>query len=776
MSMKANHRFDRVFLTSSSLILVLSLSACGGGSSGGGVVSTPPPVVVAPTPTPVPVPTPTPTPTVDFNTTEYQRSNAAVQAKAISAYQAGATGAGVIVAVIDSGINQSSDEFVGRISAASADVAGNSSVQDIDGHGTAVSSVLLGAKNDTNTHGVAFNATLVALRADSPGTCADTSANGGCDFNDNSIARGVDRAIVAGARVINISLGGSPSNAALLAALDRATAAGIVLVFSGGNDGVENPTLAQNPDAIADIGKTAAARGLVLAVGSVGSNHILSDFSNKAGNGASYFITALGAGVRAPGHTGANFLWSGTSFSAPVVSGAVALLAQAFPNLTGAQIVDLLKHTADDLGSAGVDNIYGNGELNLARAFQPQGAATLAGSKIPISYVNNGMTSAPMGDAAGKGLSAVIRDRYGRAFNTELSGTFSRAPISAKLGAALDHSAQARAGGFGPVGVSLAISGQPEFARFDQLGLASGDRDRARALAGAIVLRLSKSTKMAFGVAHRGQSLVSDLQLKRGASFLVAEAGRDTIGFFNKPDMAFALRQAFGKTGLSVSMERGQARLWNDNSSQLRAGRYQDHATRQMSVAVDRRFGPISADVALTRLEEHDAILGARLGALTANTGAVSWFGDANTRMELGRNWAITGSFRRGATRVGAGGLHTRTDWLNSNAWSADINRSALLQSGDSLSLRVSQPLRISSGGLGLNLPTGYDYASGQTSFGLTNFALSPTGRERVIEAAYRLKLLGGVMSANGYLRKEPGNVELAPNDLGLAIRFACGF
>ena len=63
--------------------------------------------------------------------------------------------------------------------------------------------------------------------------------------------------------------------------------------------------------------------------------------------------TALGYRVRTIDETGAGWLHSGTSFSAPIITGAVALVAQAFPNMTGAQIVDLLFSTADDLRRGG---------------------------------------------------------------------------------------------------------------------------------------------------------------------------------------------------------------------------------------------------------------------------------------------------------------------------------------------------------------------------------------------------------------------------------------
>ena len=147
------------------------------------------------------------------------------------------------------------------------------------------------------------------------------------------------------------------------------------------------------------------------------------DTSNRAGTGQSFYLTALGVRVRAPDETGAQFLWSGTSFSAPIISGAVALLAQAFPTLTGSQIVDLLLRTATDLGDNGTDAIYGRGELNLTRAFQPQGQQSIAGTPIPVPVGSTGSLAGPMGDATGAaGPQAVILDSYGRAFQRIFPG------------------------------------------------------------------------------------------------------------------------------------------------------------------------------------------------------------------------------------------------------------------------------------------------------------------------------------------------------------------
>ena len=142
-------------------------------------------------------------------------------------------------AVIDSGVNPNSPEFAGRISPASQDVAGTRGLGDDSGHGTAVSAVLLAAKNDAQIQGMAFDATLLALRTDTPGSCTSTSD---CSHSDSNIARALDIATTQGAKVANISLGGASANLTLRNAIARATAAGMVIVISAGNDSAANPS------------------------------------------------------------------------------------------------------------------------------------------------------------------------------------------------------------------------------------------------------------------------------------------------------------------------------------------------------------------------------------------------------------------------------------------------------------------------------------------------------------------------------------------------------
>lgn len=671
-----------------------------------------------------------------------------MQSRAIAAYQAGASGAGITVGVIDSGVDASSPEFAGRISGQSGDFAGGRELGDDGGHGTAVSAVLLAAKNDIGQHGVAWGATLLALRTDTPGSCSATDDE--CAHADNAIARGLDRAVVAGARVVNMSLGGSPANAQLRASIDRATAAGIVIVISAGNEGVKDPAAAVNPDPLAQTALLPQARGLILITGATDTALQLADFSNRAGNSAAFYLTALGVRVRAIDQTGTTFNFSGTSFAAPVVAGAAALLAQAFPSLTGAQIVDLLRRTATDLGAPGVDSIYGNGEVNIERAFAPQGSLSLADSKVAVSPIDNATLGGAMGDAGQGGLSTTVRDSYGRAYAADLSPTIHARAVRPRLAAALLPGALGLAGEQGGAQFSLAVADD----RVERLRLTPGEARSARALAASVTARIDARTSLALGYAQRGEALARILSGCDEAAFLIAGGtGGDALDA--RPQAAFAVRRSVGAMNLSFAVERGALQHWDDLSGMQRRG----YGSASLGVDVQRGAG--FAGVRLTRLDEADTVLGSRFGSALGGGGATSWFGDVETGASFGP-WRVGAAWREGRTSVGAA-PGRRGSTLASRALSVDLARTGIAMPGDRFALRWSQPLRVTGGGLDL---AAFD--------GLLD--LVPRGRERVAEAVYARPLGRGWLTGNAYLRQQPGNIAAAADDLGVALRFALLF
>jgi subtilisin family serine protease len=751
----------RTALALSACGLSLIVAGCGGGS--GAKDSRPAPISAPPTAVaPPPAPPPPPPSSANFNTAEYQRSNGANAAGALSAYNAGGRGQGVKVAVVDSGINPALAEFAGRIDPASRDVAAGRGVTDTEGHGTAVSAVIAAGRNDSGMMGVAFEATILSLNTSNPKDC---STDGGCKHYDRDIGNAIDIARENGARVINISLGGEGAGGAVLSAISRATAAGIVVVISAGNESEANPSGFA-------LQSAAQGNGLLIIAGAHDSARQMASFSNRAGDGAQVYLTALGRGVLAPDETGALYQWNGTSFSAPVISGAAALLASAFPNLTGAQIVELLLSSADDAGSAGQDSVYGRGILNIARAFEPKGQTTLAGSAIAVSTTSNGTTSGPMGDARPAMKGVVILDGYSRAYAVDLARTLARAPQERPLSSSFTGNVRTRSAGAGPVAVSLTVdrdlTGKASVG-FAQMGLTYSDSREAKAVAGVAVTRLTPKTAAAFGFSESGRALQQRLSGREQNAFLVARDPMARNGFFAEGASSFGLRQDVAGLGITATSESGGV---------YRAGPQLDEERARYSISgvtLDRKVGEATISLGLSRLVETETVLGGQFGAAFGGSGSSTRFLDLSVAYPAGGGWDAGASYRRGWTRMNVAGALADSGALASDAFAFDLSRRSNWIAGDSLAFRIVQPLRVRSGGYGMNVPVTYDYKTGAVGYERQFFSLAPTGRELDFEAAYGLSALGGYLSANAFYRSQPGHIQAASGDVGAAIRFTLG-
>ncbi|HYW15489.1 MAG TPA: S8 family peptidase, partial [Allosphingosinicella sp.] len=703
---------------------------------------------------------------VNYNDSEYARSGASSHAS-IAAYNRGATGRGVKIAIVDSGINPNLPEFAGRIDPASRDVAASRGISDTEGHGTAVAAVAAAARDGVGMMGVAFDSTIMSFNTSDPTDCSEED---GCQHSSADIVRAIDLARENGAKVINISLGGGDPSISVNNAIVRAAASGILVVMSAGNSGKE--ATGANPEAFA---LSASSAGNVIIAGSMDSGRLLADSSNRAGTGAAVYLTAIGVRVRAPNHLGESYLWSGTSFSAPVISGAAALLAGAFPHLTGQQIVQILLGSADDAGAPGTDGVFGRGILNIDRAFQPQGSLSLPGGQAVDVAAGSSQGSTAMGDARTALGGMVVLDGFSRAYTMTLNSALQRAEQDRPLGRAFQPGLRTATAGARGVAVSITVdrrlTGQPQVG-FAQLGLTYEDGRKARLVSGIAISRLNPRLSVALGLAESGKTLERRLSGHYRDAFLVAQDPMSRMGFQGDSAGALGVRHRLGRIGLTATAERGEVLQPGFDRSivQPRYGLF--------SIAADRRLGRARLSLGASRLDEESTLFGARFSPLIGVSGGTSWFADAGATFALGRGWDASLGYRLGWSAVTAAAGLARGGRLASDAWSVDLGRTGTLRPGDRFALRLMQPLRVRSGGFDLNVPVSYSYDTLSAGYESRFFNLAPTGREIDLEAAYGIDLLSGAghLSGNVFARRHPGNVAEMDSDLGAAIRFTLGF
>lgn len=771
-----------------SIAICAALAACGGG--GGSINSTPSP---AANPSPSPTPTPTPS-TENFDTAEYRRSDGPEFHGAISAWQDGITGDGAIIAVIDTGIDQDSPEFTGRIHPDSADVAGNRGIDAEDDHGTNVALVAAGGRNNSGVLGIAFDAQILVLRADDPGSCGtDTpgDASTGCQFDDRNISAGIDRAVASGAAVINISLGGGAASPVLTNAVARASAAGVVVIVSAGNggDGSEPGVDPNQPDPFATSLLNAGGNNVII-VGSVDENGVISDFANRAGNDAAFYLSARGEAICCvyengqifQDNDGFVFLFSGTSFSAPQVSGAVALLAQAFPNLTAAEIVEILLDTARDAGIAGTDAVYGRGILDIAAAIAPAGTTTLAGTQNTLALADNfGLGSGAMGDAVGgQSLQAVVLDKYQRAYNYDLTTRLRGAAIRPRLFGATGLASRSIAAAADGVAMAFTVTDRArsgDAGWVQPLQLTQDDARQAEVLAARVTARLSPRTQLGVAYAQGAGGLTAQLQGQDRPAFRIAPAPDADDGFIQKSDFALALHHQMGGWGVTLFAEQGDALLEGARQLTILPGvEREQRPVASFGMALDRNLAGLDASLGLSWMAESDTVLGGYFHPALGASGADTAFLDASMRGEFAPGWSVGGAFRQGVTKPHSSAILAGSSRLYSNAWSLDLSRKGVMGAHDWLGLRISQPLRVESGGLNLLLPVGYDYATESPEYGLRRLNLAPQGREMMGELAWQGPTLWGWGAASLFYRHQPGHYADQPADMGVLLRWNADF
>lgn len=249
----------------------------------------------------------------------------------------------VVIAVLDTGVDLQHTDLQGQLVDGINIVDEQAQPSDDVGHGTHVTGVIAATVN--NHEGIAgvswYNKVMPVKVLDSTGV--------GSTY---AVAQGIIWATDHGAKVINMSLGNYAEAQFLHDAIRYAYERDVLLVAATGNDATSQPGYP-------------AAYPEVLAVSATDQNRNIASFSNY---GEYVDVVAPGVNIASTYPGGQYVAMSGTSMATPHVAALAAMIRSANPTLSNVQVMDMIRHTANDLGQTGKDEYYGYGEINMASA------------------------------------------------------------------------------------------------------------------------------------------------------------------------------------------------------------------------------------------------------------------------------------------------------------------------------------------------------------------------------------------------------------------------
>lgn len=715
------------------------------------------------------------------NSTEYSANYGVGATGAAAAWSRGFTGAGIKVGVIDDGIVAPGDpsyaELVGRIDTANSIDARSllpitspnyrNQLNTTQSHGSELSSLIAGNLNGLQTVGVAYGATILAVRVD----------NGANSFEDADLANGLNYAVSQHVNVVNFSLGSSgPIGPAFQQAIADATAAGVIVVVSAGNDGA-SATDVNYPGRFAsdpNIG-----RGLMIVAGGVNADGTFNTISNVAGSAANYYMTAPGWEIIVPDYgpagpvpgfqvcgaaagLAANLCRiQGTSYASPQISGAVALLMQAFPAMTPQQIVQLVLNSADDQAAPGVDAVTGHGRLNLVKAFQPAGPVA-----VPLGFATNvsagaeiGVTGAAFGDAFQKSSSwnAVGFDKYGRSFEVSLAPSWraSRqadrardpAPLLWQSGGANGITTSFALAETAPPAAAGIIGDLPQTAFRSEFSLGEGKRVAfANGIAAApSATPMEMAGHMAFAGYDHGAALMQDI----GGAARLSVVAQDGL---------FSLGANYGQS-----------------------------ARRGTLARLDYWLGRASLGASVGSVVETGSVLGATwIGAIGAPPEAQTRFVglSAKTNFARGVEASIDAEFGGTKTAGGLRWLSTGSELLTSAGvasvrWTVTPTalRDRMPRATGNLTLSLAQPLRVEGGWLSALLPSANEWGRQSLVFAPRAIPVTPSGREIDASVTYSLWAADNFTArVSAIYASQPGHDRDAPPEKALTFGMRYGF
>lgn len=252
------------------------------------------------------------------------------------------TGSSLLVGVLDTGVDATHPDLIGKVTA--SDGSEEDLADDI-GHGTEVAGII--AANTNNKQGIAgisWGTKVLSLKV--------TDSLGQARIS--TVAQALDKAYASGVKIVQISLSTNQFSQTFRNVIKEAQDRGILIISTSGNTGIQ------------ELRYPAAFSG-VIGVGAVDQNKKKESYSTTGDHvtlvapGTSIFTTSLDSSYDSV---------TGTSFAAPQVAGAAALVWSIAPDLRSDEVREILTESADDLGTLGKDKLYGYGLLNTEKAVE----------------------------------------------------------------------------------------------------------------------------------------------------------------------------------------------------------------------------------------------------------------------------------------------------------------------------------------------------------------------------------------------------------------------
>jgi len=570
----------------------------------------------------------------------------------------------------------------------------------------------------------------------------------------------------------------------------------IVIVVPAGNIDAGAP--AGTGDAVqrsSEVALAGWANGQIIIAGSVDSNNVISSFSYKSGAAAkNFYLMAGGQSITtpngSPGAGSAYFGISGTSASTAQISGAVALLREAFPSLNANQTADLLFTTATDLGAPGIDDIYGRGLINLQSAFTAQGKTVIAGTGFGSGATvgSSGGSSSLMiaGGAFGADMSfsssfndIMVLDKYDRSFTLDLTQSVYAGQGALSLEGFLEGGSQHRQQAFNindRTNMKLGWRSDDQFKdrskRFFNL---QSDRtktvsDLRMALSFQIDDERSVKVSSGMSIAESLEDYRADDYMapnKHGFESLVLPNNNHTMAYKTMVGKNTSYQVAFSNSRTKYDPLLFAQNIRTKNS--LFLNRFSHQATNQISLVFD-----------IGMLREQGSVLGSvSRGAMEIGSGAKTAFVGGRFDFKISDSIELFARASYGITDVETSfsGILGNISTLKSHSYLIGLKKNALFLDNDQLSLTFSQPLLLSGGNASISKVISRNYVNDTFDMSLERISLTPAGRERDIEISYGIgNLYGRSVRFNVLHQINPGHIQNIPNATTFLVRLGSTF